>query len=1017
MAHWVSSSDEQEPHAGSSTPVFNFAAEQAKKQGRIVLELETGSPVSTPPTLVLQPSVGKCEWRSLSGGAPSRIRYEVILGRARDLNRDDEVIVTVEDPSGAGVPPCKIVLRRSTCKISTGLMRLGASPADMAPQTQAALLWLACNRYSTLVVLKRFTTGFGGSDVLVVRRRLRAPERGLSSLESSGPNSVLEGSWGSCLLVKTGEARKVRKEWDRYNKLLRDRLHPFLARCEDFLPIRAASMDDQPSGPPAQATLISSFVGGDLVHPEPLEEVIRGTSDFGRCNRLVEKVFTALAPWQVAGSNRRLARWRRVYRGKPNDWLLFGKFDLTKKTSPEIPMGRNEFGAGLRWDTSFIEEQHLHHHLLGKKRDGLLFAIREKIRARFSLTQGDLNPRNVLCDGEDIWLIDFEHAGVAPTLMDYARLEANLRLGCLPLRPAGDNLEDAARALEIRLLDHFLGSEGGIEPTRELAASLGADADDLHKIAHIITHIRRLAAPHCLPIYADRRDYLAVLYLTVLSLLQYSGRRLAPPENYRVLVSLAWVLEEVLDRILGRPPHDRGRVTLQPKHLLTAEWILPPGAPQRVVYFLKREDGRRALDSLAATRDVLQYPPHHLDVLDHILLVLANVEAMIEATDPLGGLLDPATLDLRVEEALDTQGIDILPIPEPEAHPPKPDTADLAAFFDAIQQALAKTLADESSRLLLKWTGLLHDVGKPGTRSVHTEEGSYKVQFIGHEIYGLQLLEGLLRHLFLDPVAAGGGLLERIRRLIQYHHLHHQIVQRYKDHPASLQAVVDGLKTREVPDAEYSFLAKFLEPDLAGGRIAGDYQPDFPLLILFGLADRLACRGPDNVTSVPATARTDLVVLAFWALYPEIKARRLRRKRKRDQPARILRRVSERLKVSNRIDDGAWEKLGSKVVGQLRHWCEAERQSRTDKGKRGPLLRELLAQGQTILDDRQRRSSPDPAGVSRRRTAQKPASEAGSTNPPPKINGQPPQPGNGYGPWPSSSMVRLIWGCVQAPVV
>ena len=100
-----------------------------------------------------------------------------------------------------------------------------------------------------------------------------------------------------------------------------------------------------------------------------------------------------------------------------------------------------------------------------------------------------------------------------------------------------------------------------------------------------------------------------MLYLTVLSLLQYAGRGMAPAENDRVLVSLAWALEDVLDRVLGRKPNQRKRVSLRPQHLIRADWILPHGAPQRVVYVLDRDDGRRALPWLAATRGVLQFPP------------------------------------------------------------------------------------------------------------------------------------------------------------------------------------------------------------------------------------------------------------------------------------------------------------------------------------------------------------------------------------------------------------------------
>ena len=1005
---WVASQDERRRRADGPEIVLRFAASQETETVSMTIELAAEATVASPPRLVartalgggpipIEPGAGRGSPDPAHGQGRDRfvITYTMKVPPAAEPDRDDQVVIDVEEAegSGQGVPPCRIVLRRTTCRIEPALLGLDL----LTPETTAALLWQGWGQFRELVGLKRFLTGRGGSDVLVVRPKLRAPLGDAPTLESSGPPEVLDDAWGSCLLIKTGPAGKVRKEWDRCTRYLAHRSHPFLARCEAFLPIRPVDSRNEPDqpentargrkskgspgvapkveavlpGPPERVTLIGSFLGGDLLHPEPLEEVIRGPADAGRCQRLIDKVFHALAPWQNPCATHPLKEWRRVFRGQrgnPNDWLLFGKFDLTRKAGKEERQGREEFAAGLRWDTSFIEEEHLHHHLLGKKRDGLLYAIRE-IPARFSLTQGDLNPRNVLCDGETVWLIDFEHTGVAPTLMDYARLEANLRLGCLPLRPAGENLEDMARAFECRLLDQFLGGEGGIEPTRELAAGLGVEPEALHKLAHAIAYIRRLASAHCLPIYADHRDYLAVLYLTVLNLLQYAGRGLAPPENDRVLVSLAWALEDVLDRVLSRTPCDRKRRSLRPCDLVRADWILPPGAPQRVVYFLDREDGRRALPALAATRGVLQFPPHHLDVLDHTLLVLANVEALIEAPDPLTGFLDPAALDLRVEDDLSRQGIRLLPIPAPEARPPEPETSDLTGTLDVIRERLRSLLADESARLLLKWTALLHDVGKPATRSVNTEKQPPKPQFIGHEIYGLQLLEDLLQHLFSDRRPTPGTdrtgrtpqngqaesprLLDRVRRLIRCHHLHHQIGQRYRENAEAFDALVDGLRTREVPDAEYDYLAKSLEPDLAEGRNAGDSQPDFPLLILFGFADRLACRGPDNAATVSATARIDLAVLAFWALFDEIKAHCLRRNedqaRSVEAASQLFRRLNERLPSENGIDPAVWRRQGGRLMGRLRTWYNDECEKRKARGETKPMLAELLAEGQRLL--------------------------------------------------------------------
>jgi hypothetical protein len=947
MLWWVISDDEQAPWAEGPEGVVRFAAAQSGDAVRLGLELQSSTPLDAPPEVSARATPVGCRVEPPAGGG-TRFRYVLVVDPPENPEQDDQVIIDLAGPEGSAVPTCRVVLRRSTCRIESALLGQDQDGDGLDPETVAALRWHGWGRYAAVAGLKRFLTGLGGSDVRVVRPRLRAPDAPASTLESSGPPEVLANAWGSALLVKTGVAAWVREEWDRGRTFLADRLHPFLARSEAFLAIRTPMAGEAGSEPPARATLISSFLGGDLIHPEPLDEVLRGATDLARGRTLLDRVFAILAPWQAPAETHPLGRWRRVYRGNENDWLLFGTFDLTRETSTEKPYGRDEFAAGLRWDTSFIKGKHLAEHLMGKKRDGLLYRLRQ-IEVRYALTHGDLHPRNILCDGDHVWLIDFAQAGVGPVLADYARLEANLRLWCLPLRPAGENIEDAARAFETRLLDHFLGSEGGLAPTAALAARLGAEPDDLLRIAHAIAQVRRCAAAHCLPVYPDRRDYLAVLYLTVLSLLQYAGRRRDPPENYRVLVSLAWVLEEILNRLLDRTPFDRKRTTLDPMYLLSADWLLPPGAPRRVVYFLDRDDGRRALEPLAATRGVLQSQRHHLDVFEHTLLVLAYVEALLD--DPLAGLLDPARLDDRVARALAKQGIPLLPIPAPSADPAPTDVSGLEGFLEPIRECLADAVKDEPSRLVLKWAALLHDVGKPGTRCLNTEAEPFKVQFLGHELYGLELLGEFLAHLFPD---------ERVRRrlewLIEHHHRHHQLGDGYKPEPAErLKSLVNGLNTLDVANEELRGLARLCAPESAG------YLPEFPLLILFGFADTLACRGPESQTSVSAVARIDLALLASWIAAPRLRAREREVEQKQKDSDQSFRVLCDQLRVESGRTPEEWKPIWQAVMSELRPWFGREQRARREQGQSGPFLPDLEQKARELLKQGPRPRSKRPA--------------------------------------------------------
>jgi len=507
------------------------------------------------------------------------------------------------------------------------------------------------------------------------------------------------------------------------------------------------------------------------------------------------------------------------------------------------------------------------------------------------MTHGDLNPRNVIGDGNNIWLIDFEHAGAAPTLMDFARLEANLRLWCLSLSSGRENVEESAEQLEKHLLDHFHGCEGSLEPVRHWADGLGADPQELQKIAHCIAHIRQLALPYCIDESPDRRDYLAVLYVTVLNLLQYACENLAPPMNYRWLLSLAWVLERVLCGIAGLQPFDRKRMAMDHAFLISRDWMRAAQAPQRVKHLLDSEDGRRALAHLAAARGVWQGTTHHLDVFDHTLLVLAYVEGLLE--DPLAGFLDPAALDRRVARAIQNQGIELQAIPGASVNPTEPDVPEIAPYREGVRKLLERALDTSESALLLKWVALLHDVGKPGTRSLNQTGKGLKVQFLGHERYGLQLLDKQLPLLFHEDCPAGHGrmtwandlwtcqeckkdydipntLLARIEGFIRRHHEHHQVTQRYRE-PRRLNVLKAMLEdcSRGFPSRDYTtgevadelkFLTGFLQPADDAGVLT------FALLMLHGYADSLACRGPDSEIGITLVAEIDLVVLALVTL-------------------------------------------------------------------------------------------------------------------------------------------------------
>jgi thiamine kinase-like enzyme len=456
-----------------------------------------------------------------------------------------------------------VLIRRTACKINTALLDRGDAAQPLWPQTRSAILWCSWKRFQEMVGLKRFTSGKSGSDVLVFRPRLRDPQSTGPELEGSCVPGIVSESWGSCILVKTGRADKIQEEWDRFHTFLVDRMHPFMARSESFLAVlpEGRPVEEADSEPP-RATIIGSFLGGDLLQAESLEMLAKRSSEFQRCGRAVEQLFTLMAPWYEGSGPRPLKNWSKVFRyNSEGGLILFKKIDVSRKADLK------SFAGPLAWDVAFVKEEHLSRHLLGKNRDGLLYRLAET-PVRFSLTHGDLHPSNVLADSDNVWLLDFGETGVAPMLFDFAKLEVYLRLWCLDMTPGVSNFETAAMELESQLLDHMMRTEGSLGGVCGLARSLGASPDALLNIARCIALVRRQAAQYCLG-SPDRRDYLAVLFLTVMDTLRFADSAPDLIENYRLLVSLFWLLEDTLSTIHGMEPYRRGRVPLEPSRLVS----------------------------------------------------------------------------------------------------------------------------------------------------------------------------------------------------------------------------------------------------------------------------------------------------------------------------------------------------------------------------------------------------------------------------------------------------------------
>jgi hypothetical protein len=824
-----------------------------------------------PPQLVLEPADTGAALSFAGVAPPDSLHFVLSVPAAPDgaAAEDDQLAFCVR--GGPGVPPCRVVLRRTAWQVRAPLIEREKG-GDVLPQTRAALLWYGWKRYRGLVGLKRFTSGLSGTDVLVFQPMLPGAAGDHLGRDAGTPTG------GSLLLTKTGPFAKMSGEWQSFRDHVADRAHPFMSRYDEFLSVQPAG----PTGPDGQqGTVVGSFLGGDVLHLKSLESVVRGPADEGRCHQVLEQLFALLAPWYSGSEVSLCGNWGKVFgRGGGAGILLFGKYDWSVETGGKGVKGLRDYTEALCWDTAFITEPHLCGHLLGLKRDadgrlvaqgpGLLHLLRDRVRVRFSVTHGDLHPRNVLADRHNVWLLDFGEAGAeAPTLYDFAKLEVFLRLWCLDLAPSAKELDEGVAKFEKGLLDALLGTTDGPEVVGELAGKVGAQPHVLRNVASCIIWLRRRAAAYGTG-GPERLDYLTVLFLTVLQTLRYAGKERDRLPNYRMLVTLACLLEDALSRLMGLPRFPRGRESLDYRRLITAEWLAAPGAPARIAYLMRRRDGSKALPFLAATRGVLQNAHHHLDVFDHTLLVMACLEEVLR--DPLAALLDPPGFERRVDRSLRRQRLPLnLTRSRPVTAAP-PDVQQVAPYLDRIRALLDRCL-DDRSRLLLKWVCLLHDVGKPATRYLQVDGKEKRVQFRGHEAYSAFMAEGHLPEWFPDEREQ-----RRLAEMVRYHHLHHQLLDKYADKPP-LTSLLRGLQRG---DDRGELLRIY---NLLGAGPADSYMPDFPLLMLHGFADVAACAGPASSLGLDKVARMGLAMLAAWARFPQFQ----REERTRQQVLGVVR--------------------------------------------------------------------------------------------------------------------------------
>lgn len=240
-------------------------------------------------------------------------------------------------------------------------------------------------------------------------------------------------------------------------------------------------------------------------------------------------------------------------------------------------------------------------------------------------------------------------------------------------------------------------------------------------------------------------------------------------------------------------------------------------------HWLRRLEGLGLLTvlfpELAPLRGMEQSPPHHLTGLDHSLAAVGALEAVVAA---VGAGQGPQRR-----------------VPHPPHSLPEPF---LAPYGQRLREHLNQELGHGRARLVtLKLAALLHDTGKPATRTVEppAEEGEGqpgRIRFLGHHSLGADLAAAALTRLRFDRDEV------RLARTIVQHHMRPLLL-------ADLPAVSSR--------AVYRFF-----------RDTGDAGVD---VLLHALADHLAIYAPgqDDDRWPRLVALTERMLADFWDRRPQ----------------------------------------------------------------------------------------------------------------------------------------------------
>ena len=144
---------DEEITIGRPPYLFLFAVPHGNEEQRLYLGLESDETFAVLPEFSVRPASSQCSVEVRPGKSGRMVRVCVIVKPAEQPAEDDELLLDLE--ASGGVPPCRIVVRRTKCHISTTLVDRRGKALPLLPQTRATLLWQGWKRYQELIVTGR----------------------------------------------------------------------------------------------------------------------------------------------------------------------------------------------------------------------------------------------------------------------------------------------------------------------------------------------------------------------------------------------------------------------------------------------------------------------------------------------------------------------------------------------------------------------------------------------------------------------------------------------------------------------------------------------------------------------------------------------------------------------------------------------------------------------------------------------------------------------------------------------